>query len=360
MTGDADLRQHAPRRPSGTAPLVALGDAGRAVQAVERGLGWAGRALGVGVLRTKVARAGFPYRKPTIPGGVDVPGERGRTGADFDTAWARKPWAKTTRRVIVNGPMRLALKAVASPTVTGTDRLADLARLGDEAPSLIFVANHHSHLDAPLVLTSLPEPWRSKLVVGAAADYFFATRLAGAASALGLGAFPIDRSAVNRRSSDLAADLIAAGWSLVIFPEGGRSPDGWGQPFKGGAAYLADKCQVAVVPLHIDGAGAILGKGARALRPGHTRVTFGIPLRPAPGENTRRFNERIERAVAELADEALGDWWSARQRAGREQTPTLTGPEYTGWRRQWALAEHRRRGAAGRRRRQQRRWPTFD
>ena len=34
-------------------------------------------------------------------------------------------------------------------------------------------------------------------------------------------------------------DLIDDGWSLVIYPEGGRSPDGWGQEFKGGAAYLS-------------------------------------------------------------------------------------------------------------------------
>jgi 1-acyl-sn-glycerol-3-phosphate acyltransferase len=261
--------------------------------------------------------------------------------------------------MIVNGPIRLTLKAVASPTVTGLDRLADLARAGDP-PSLIFVANHHSHLDAPLVLTSMPEPWRSKLVVGAAADYFFATRVTGAASALGLGAFPIDRSSVNRRSSDLAADLVGAGWSLVLFPEGGRSPDGWGQPFKGGAAYLAEKCHVAVVPLHIDGAGAVWGKGAKKLRPGHVKVTFGAPLRPIEGENTRRFNDRIERAVAELADESIGDWWTARQRAGQRATPGLTGPGYTGWRRQWALADARARGAGGRRRRQKRRWPSFD
>jgi 1-acyl-sn-glycerol-3-phosphate acyltransferase len=338
-----------------SAPLVKMRDAARAVHAVERRID-----LGIGALRTKVARASFPYRAPTIPGHVEVPPQRGRTGADFDTAWARKPWAKAARRVIVRGPIRLTLKTVASPTVTGLDRLADLTRLGDDAPSLIFVANHHSHLDAPLVLSSVPEPWRSKLVVGAASDYFFATRVTGAASALGLGAFPIDRSSVNRRSSDLAAELIGDGWSLVLFPEGGRSPDGWGQPFKGGAAYLAEKCGVAVVPLHIDGAGAIWGKGAKKLRPGHVKVTFGAPLRPAAGENTRRFNERIERAVAELADESIDDWWTARQRAGRQATPTLSGPAYTGWRRQWALADARSRGAAGRRRRQKRRWPSFD
>ena len=60
----------------------------------------------------------------------------------------------------------------------------------------------------------------------------------GALSALAIGAIPIERTKVNRRSADLAAELIDDGWSMLIFPEGGRSPDGWGQPFRGGAAYL--------------------------------------------------------------------------------------------------------------------------
>ena len=57
-----------------------------------------------------------------------------------------------------------------------------------------------------------------------------------------IGAIPIERSKVTRRSADQAAELIDDGWSMLIFPEGGRSPDGWGQPFRGGAAYLSSRC----------------------------------------------------------------------------------------------------------------------
>ena len=62
----------------------------------------------------------------------------------------------------------------------------------------------------------------------------------GNLAALALNAFPIDREVTSRKSSDELRRLIDDGWSLVIFPEGGRSPDGWGQEFKGGAAYLAE------------------------------------------------------------------------------------------------------------------------
>ncbi len=125
-----------------------------------------------------------------------------------------------------------------------------------------------------------------------------------AASALVLNAIPIERTRVSRRPADDAAALIDDGWSLVIFPEGGRSPDGWGQPFRGGAAYLALRCKVPVVPVHLEGTGRILRKGKRRPARSATRLTFGEPLWPTEGEDSRRFAARIERAVAALADEA--------------------------------------------------------
>jgi len=305
-----------------------------------------------------VARAGFPYRAPTVPFGVDVPKDPPRFGADFDTEWARRPAARAARKVVVEGPLRLAVTVTARPEIVGTDRLRDL--LDEEEPGpVIFAANHQSHLDAPLMITSIPVPWRHRLVVGAAADYFFGTRLTATASALALNAIPIDRSRVNRRSADLATELVHDGWSLLIFPEGGRSPDGWGQPFRGGAAFLANRTGVPVIPVHIDGAGAIWGKGAKRIKPGATRITFGSPLRPGDGEDVRAFGERIEHAVAVLGDESLTDWYSARRRAAQGRTPSLTGPEYGGWRRAWALTEQRARGKAGQRRRQKRRWPKL-
>jgi 1-acyl-sn-glycerol-3-phosphate acyltransferase len=225
---------------------------------------------------------------------------------------------------------------------------------------VIFTPNHHSHLDTPLAITSIPEPWRGHLVVGAAADYFFTTHVTSAASALVLNAFPVARNVTGRQTADLARELIDDGWSLVLFPEGGRSPDGWGQPFKGGAAYLSSRTGAPVVPVFIEGTGSILGKGMKWPKPGRTTVTFGSPLWPEEGESTRRYNERIEHAVTVLGDETLTDWWSARQRAARGTSPSLTGPEHTGWRRAWALSEHRNRGMAGLRRRQKRRWPNLD
>ena len=302
--------------------------------------------------RRAVRAAQFPLRSPTTPRGVDlVPKER-RTGADYDTDWARTFPARWARTVLLEAVVRPTVAGLARPTRRGIDRLADLRDgLPDGVQPVIFCANHHSHVDTPLVLTSIPEPWRYQVFVGAAADYFFRTQLTGAATSLVLNAIPIERATVTRRSADLAAELIEDGWSMLIFPEGGRSPDGWGQDFRGGAAYLSRRTGAPVVPVHLAGTGRILRKGSKRLRPSPTVVTFGDPLRPREGEDTRRLASRIEDAVASLADEHVTDWYQARTRAHAHATPALTGPEAVSWRRAWAL------GDRGPRRRRRSSWP---
>jgi len=292
----------------------------------------------------------FPLRAPTVPGGVEPREKPARTGAGFDTDWSRRWPARICRAAIVEGPMRAMVRVLASPQRTGDDRMA-----GIDGP-VVFASNHHSHIDTPLLLTSIPEPWRHKVVVGAASDYFFGSRAAGAAAALAMGAIPIERAKVGRRSADLAADLIDGGWSLLIYPEGGRSPDGWGQRFRGGAAYLSLRCGVPVVPVHMGGTGQILRKGRTKPKPAEATVTFGAPLRPEPGERAPHFATRIEEAVAALADEASTDWYSARRRAHAGIGGTLTGPDAGIWRRQWALDGGRRRSIATSR---SRRWPDL-
>ena len=254
-----------------------------------------------------------------------VPPDPSKLGANFETAWARRGPARAARKVITRGPLRLIVVGLTRPEIYGVDRLEDL-RVRDEPPPLIFAPTHHSHLDTPLSIIAIPEPWRSKLVVAAAADYFFDARWKGVIAALSLNAIPIDREVTGRKTSDQLKRLIEDGWSLVIYPEGGRSPDGWGQEFKGGAAYLSSRTGAAVVPMFIDGSGAIFGKGMKHPKPGKTKVVFGSPLPPVEGESTRRFNARIEAAVTTLGDEALTDFWTSRQRRAAGTNPKLDRP----------------------------------
>ena len=318
----------------------------------------AGAERAVRRVTAPIRNKGFPYRAPTVPGGVTVPPEASGLGARYDTEWARRPFPSLVRGAIVEVPLRLATAAITSPTVHGVDRLADLRSL-DDPPPVIFAPNHHSHVDTGLMIRAVPPTWRHKLVVAAAADYFFDKHWKAAMSALALNAIPIDRESSGRRSADLVRELIDDGYSLVIYPEGGRSPDGWGQTFKGGAAFVAGRTGAPVVPVFIDGTGAIFGKGMKRPKPGRAQVVFGHPMRPTDGESTRRFNSRIEAAVTTLGDETTTDFWTSRRRAADGTNPPLTGPEYTGWRKDWALAERRRRGRAGVRKRQRRRWPDI-
>ena len=172
----------------------------------------------------------------------------------------------------------------------------------------------------------------------------------------------IERSRVNRKSSDTAAELIGDGWNLVIFPEGGRSPDGWAQPFHAASAgYLGKRTGRPVVPVYLHGTRHVLPKtgeaGARApggsgtesrrggrLRRSPIAVLFGAPMTPDEGENARRFSERIEAAVATLAREVHSDWWQARRAvSAADPVPGAAtahrGPEASAWRRAWALDE---------------------
>ena len=293
----------------------------------------------------------MPSRGPRRRGPAgcpDHPVEDG-LGVRYDTEWARSYGARLARVVVTETLTRPLVHAVASPTVEGLDRLAHL----DEP--VVFAANHASHVDTPLLLSVLPEPWRHRTVVAAGADYFFDRRWKAMFFAFTINAIPIERQRVNRQSADRAASLLTEGWSLLIFPEGGRTPDGWGQPHRAGAAWLAVRTNRAVVPVHVEGTRQILPRSGSRLRRGSTRVTFGAPLRADPGEDARSLSGRVERAVSILADEQVTDWWTAARRAASGRTPTLGGPDAVAWRRDWALSgrdrDHRSGDRSGER------WP---
>ncbi|MFZ2059296.1 MAG: lysophospholipid acyltransferase family protein [Acidimicrobiales bacterium] len=279
----------------------------------------------------------FVAENPTRPGGVAAPLPRHKLGVDYDTAWARRYPVRLARAMVLDDFTRPVLRVALSPRVIGLEHLEPV-----QGP-MILAANHASHLDTALLLSMLPPGLRHRTIVAAAADYFFDRQWKAAVWSFGLGAIPMERSKVNRRSADLAARLINDGWSLIIFPEGGRTTDGWGREFKGGASYLAKRCRVPVIPVHIRGTRAVLAKSSSHFRPGSTEIRLGDALTPDEAEDARKFAARIELAVAALADEAESDWWSARRRAAAGTTPPFRGPEASAWRREWALPDSARK-----------------
>jgi 1-acyl-sn-glycerol-3-phosphate acyltransferase len=249
----------------------------------------------------------------------------------FPTDWARTHAGVAARQAILNGLMHPLLKNELSLRVFGLDNLK-----GVDAP-VVFFSNHSSHLDATLILTTLPDVWQSKTAVGAARDYFFDVWWRQAFTALVYGAFPIDRSRGGSGAVDKARELIEDGWSLVVFPEGTRSPDGHVQRFRHGTARLCLEHGIAAAPIAIVGAHQAMPKGRFWPKTGRPTVTvrYGRPLYPAEGETHQDFSRRMAQAVASLFDEDRTTWWESLQRAERDATPSLAGPMGPEWLKRW-------------------------
>ena len=232
-----------------------------------------------------------------------------RIGLDFPTKWGRGYVARSVRNLYWTYYITPMITRISSLSVDGLEFL-------DAPGPYIFTANHTSHLDTPLLLSALPATVRRRTVVAAAMDNFFMKPAKAFRTVLVFNAIPIDRHKINRRSSQLALELVEDKWNLLLYPEGGRSPDGNLQEFKGGAAYLAERSHATIIPTYIHEAGHLRGpkyakapvftKG-RSERRHHVSVTFGTPLVAEEGENIRRFGARIEEAVAALGREVSGD-----------------------------------------------------
>jgi 1-acyl-sn-glycerol-3-phosphate acyltransferase len=272
----------------------------------------------------KTIAKGWRWLRPA-PRPKHIPPPPLQTEAAFETDWARKPWANTTRDVLQELVLLPALRYWASPTVRGLERLRNVAQ-----PAVI-AANHVSHLDTTVVIGALPRHWRHRLAVGAAADYFFKGKVRGTLAALAIGAFPVERKRASAVSARLAVDLVKEGWNLILFPEGGRSPDGWLQELKPGAAFVAARTGRPLVPLWITGTEHLLPKGAKRLRRGRIDVLIGDPLHPREDEGPRELHARFEEAMLRLHTEATADWWTAL----RIPDDRLYGPEAARWRRVW-------------------------
>lgn len=247
----------------------------------------------------------------------------------FRTAWSRTPAGRVVREVAQKGGLEPLFRSQVRARAEGVDVLTRLSG------PVIFVANHASHLDTPLIMFSLPDEWRRRTAVAAAADYFFDTWWRAVGSAIVFNAFPIDR-----RGGSMAVtpgELLGEGWNLVIYPEGTRTHDGWAGRFQTGAAFLAVRHQVPVVPVAIRGTFGAMPRGQRW--PGRGRrqviVRYGTPVRPLPDESPRTFGPRVRNAVAAVLDEDRTTWWDARRRSATDATPDPGGPPLAQWRRVW-------------------------
>ncbi|MBF4573281.1 1-acyl-sn-glycerol-3-phosphate acyltransferase [Herbiconiux sp. VKM Ac-1786] len=167
--------------------------------------------------------------------------------------------------------------------------------------AFIAVANHSSHLDAPLIMCALPRRMGRYLAAGAAADYFFDIWWRRILTALFFNAFPIDRTGTAQKQG-VSKKLLNRGVPLLVFPEGTRSKTGEMADFKAGAAALSLSCNVPLVPVALVGASAAMPRGRNWPIPGRppVAVVFGEPMIGLPGETPDQFSQRIRAEVQRL------------------------------------------------------------
>jgi 1-acyl-sn-glycerol-3-phosphate acyltransferase len=153
------------------------------------------------------------------------------------------------------------------PEVSGLENL-------DRGQNYVFVANHASYFDTPVIIAGLPFQIRFFAKLGLFSIPLLGTHLGRA------GHFPVDFDSVRAslKSMTQAARAISEKHvSVVIFPEGGRSMEHL-EDFKEGAAYIAIKSGVPVVPVAIIGTREILKMHTTVARPGIAKLIIGKPM----------------------------------------------------------------------------------
>jgi 1-acyl-sn-glycerol-3-phosphate acyltransferase len=261
---------------------------------------------------------------------------------EFPTEWARNPAVRAVRDAAQAGLLAPIVRRTVRLVVTGQDRVIGL---GDQP--CIFVANHSSHLDTAALLTALPTARRRRTAVAAAADYFFSDWPRAVGTAILFGTVPIDRH--GRTATEPGAQTVMAagvpgrllddGWSLVVYPEGTRTKDGWAGEWRTGASRLSMEHDVPLVPVALRGSFVAMPRGrrwpVRGRQPVHVR--FGPPLRARDGEDHRSLTVRTKAELLRLSDEDSEGWYASLRRSATGQTPNGAGPDGSRWRRTWEV-----------------------
>ena len=213
--------------------------------------------------------------------------------------WQTSLPARMVRRIGRRWVITRHVEAFCRPlTVEGAEGLKTLG-----GPAII-IANHSSHFDSPTVYAALPGRIRSKIAMAAAADKFYASRKKRIWwPSLFQGAFPVHRGG-GTKQLEYPLALMKKGYSILIYPEGGRSKSGQIARFKAGPAIMAMGGNVPVIPIYMEGLRAIMPKGDKHPKPGPVHARIGKPVSLARAANVREATEMLENAMRELAGQA--------------------------------------------------------
>jgi long-chain acyl-CoA synthetase len=223
-------------------------------------------------------------------------------------AWNRSWPARTLRRILMPMLILPLTRLFAWTRVEGREALSSASG------PVVFAANHQSFMDTPVIMSVLPGRWRYRLAPAMAKEFFDAHFKPGTAgwftslrtsvgyylAALAFNAFPLpQREAGARQTLRYMGELVDAGYSILIFPEGHHTDTGGIDRFKAGIGMIAARLNVPVVPVRLEGVDRVLHRTWLMARPGCVRVRFGKPLTLA-GDDFEALARKVEQAVLDL------------------------------------------------------------
>ena len=275
-----------------------------------RRLVWPG--IGRGLLEIKEAE---PQARLSATTGPEHAESSAKSGTLHYVRW---PWSAPVlvlRVLFIECLLRPLVALLAHPRVQCDAKNLPLG------PS-IYICNHVTAMDVPLVIFALPRRVRQHMAVAMSAALMAAWRRGEMAAGVGAGplrwlapiqawavtalfnVFPLPAGAGLRQSFAHAGEALDRGYDVLIFPEGKRSIDGALQPFQTGISLLAEESNTDVVPVATAG----LWQAAhlpwmKRIRPPGLSVGVGPPLCREPGESHPKFTDRLRAAVQDLIRE---------------------------------------------------------
>jgi 1-acyl-sn-glycerol-3-phosphate acyltransferase len=206
-------------------------------------------------------------------------------GGLFDRSGRRLHWFSSAWS-------KLIMKTIFSPvTVTGLVNI-------DTSKPHVYAVNHGSALDIPVLYANLPFQFRIAFKKELLSYPVVGWQLKRS------GQVCIDQQNPSHSVSSIRAALkgLKAGLPLVIFPEGGRTPDGEIKPFLSGAFFLAIKAQVDVVPVALVGTYELLPMNTYHIKSRPLEMRVGAPISTAglKGHDLQKLSARVQKAVEDL------------------------------------------------------------
>jgi 1-acyl-sn-glycerol-3-phosphate acyltransferase len=220
-----------------------------------------------------------------------------KAAPQLDIPWARSWMAGAIRENFLRFVLRPTMDLYTRRRSTGKDRLSRI-----KGP-VILVANHASHIDTPVILAALPRRFRKRTAVAAAADYFYRNRMVAALVSLIFNTVPLDRDGggLGKQATGHLDKLLDQGWNLLLYPEGTRSRSGGPGRVRRGAAVLAERHKLPVVPIRVTGTSEVMPPGrfwpkrlhGKIVSKRHkVEVCFGDPI--TPSKDSAAVIERVQ------------------------------------------------------------------